>query len=64
MLNKFVKTGATLFLLKFKNTVHLMRSEKDGVNLESNQIILLRFEIEGGYDSGKTNIFEHFKFYF
>ena len=35
--------------------VHLLRFKKDGVNLEINQIIWLRFEIEGSYGDPGTH---------
>ena len=49
ILNTFVKKGTTLFLLRFEMIVHVLRFEKDGVNLEISPVIL-RFEIETGYD--------------
>ena len=47
ILTKFVKKGTTLILLRFVMMVHLLRFEKDGVNLKINQKIVLRFK-DGG----------------
>ena len=50
ILNKFVKKGTTLPLVRFEMIVHLLRLEKDGANLKINQAILLRFKDGGGYE--------------
>ena len=44
------KTRPTLLFFKFEMN-HLSRFEKDGENLEINQIILFRFEMKKGYEA-------------
>ena len=50
------KKGTTSFLLRFEMMVHLLRFEKDDVNLEINNIILLKFELDSPPPPPNENI--------